>query len=158
MLEVTEACTVCKENYVGMTIKKINHALMCMSCSTERGLHRFSLSNNMDPGEQPSILKCLSQVEEMLIERIAPVLQVTHARGGQYKYSGHTINFPQDNSEIALSLPRQIQHLEILIVCSTNLQGLTYDCYVNRFHIENALTYKIKHDQFYKDVIDLDIV
>lgn len=159
MLEVTHPCFVCKEMYVGMTIKKVNHVLMCMRCYDEKGLHRFSLSNNMDPGEQPSILKCLSQVEEMLISRIAPVLQVTHARGGQYKYSGHTINFPQDISKIAITLPRHVKQLEILIVHRTNLQGLTYDYYVNRFHVMNALAYKMKHDQYYKDVvIDPDAV
>lgn len=84
-------------------------------------------------------------------------MQVTHARGGQYKHSGHTINFPQDISEIAFSLPQKIQDLEILIVRRTNLEGLTYDCYVNRYHIINALTYKIQHDQYYKDVV-IDLV
>ena len=39
----------------------------------------------MDPGNQPSILAVLTRVEEMLISRANPILQVTHARGGQYK-------------------------------------------------------------------------
>lgn len=159
MLEVTQPCSVCKEMYVGMTIKKLNHVVVCMRCYGEKGLHRFSLSNNMDPGEQPSILKSLSHVEEMLISRIALVLQVTHARGGQYKYSGHTINFPQDISDIAITLPWHINQLEILIVRRTNSQGLTYDCYMNGFHVMNALAYKMEHDQYYKDVvIDPDAV
>lgn len=48
----------------------------------------------MDPCEQPLFLRILTQVEEMLIARVNPILQVTHAHGGQYKYSGHTISFP----------------------------------------------------------------
>ena len=48
----------------------------------------------MDPGIQPVVLAVFTQVEEMLISRANPVLQVTHAHGGQYKYSGHTIFFP----------------------------------------------------------------
>ena len=48
----------------------------------------------MDLGIQPLLLAVLTQVEEMLISRANPVLQVTHAHGGQYKYSGHTICFP----------------------------------------------------------------
>jgi len=59
----------------------------------------------MDPGPQPAILTSLSQIEEMLIARVNPILQVTHARGGHYKYSGHTICFPQDITKIANILP-----------------------------------------------------
>ena len=33
----------------------------------------------MDPGNQPAVLVVLTQVEEMLICRASPILQVTHA-------------------------------------------------------------------------------
>ena len=39
----------------------------------------------MDPGKKPHVLAVLTQVEEMLISRANPILQVTHAHGGQYK-------------------------------------------------------------------------
>ena len=58
----------------------------------------------MDPGNQPCELARLTQIQEMLISCVNPILQVTHARGGQYKYSDHTISFPQDISTIAMSL------------------------------------------------------
>ena len=48
----------------------------------------------MDPKERPFVLYILTQVEEMLIERVNPIMQVTHTSGGQYKYSIHTINLP----------------------------------------------------------------
>ena len=48
----------------------------------------------MDPGIQPPVLAVLTQDEEILISHANPVLQVTPAHGGQYKYSGHTICFP----------------------------------------------------------------
>ena len=44
----------------------------------------------------------------MLISRANLILQVTHAHGGQYKYSGHTICFPQDISNIATYLPHLV--------------------------------------------------
>ena len=50
----------------------------------------------MDPGPQVEDLLKLTQVEEMLIACVSPILQVTHAIGGQYKYKGHTISFPQN--------------------------------------------------------------
>lgn len=59
----------------------------------------------MDPGEQPACLQHITQIEEMLIARVSPVLQVTYARRGQLKYSGHTICFPQDITVIATYLP-----------------------------------------------------
>ena len=74
----------------------------------------------MDPGIQPPVLAALTQVEEMLISRATPVLQVTHAHGGQYKYYGHTICFPQDISNIAKYLPHLISELDILVVRKCN--------------------------------------
>ena len=65
----------------------------------------------MVPREQPHILKILTQVEEMLIALINPILQVTHAHGGKYKYSGHTICFPQDISMVAKNFPDVFQSL-----------------------------------------------
>ena len=61
----------------------------------------------MDPGKKPPVLAVLIQVEEMLISIDNPILQVTHAHGGQYKYFGHTICFPQDISNIATYLQYQ---------------------------------------------------
>ena len=78
---------------------------VCNRCKSERGAHHFCRYNSMDPGEQPNILRVLTQVEEMLIAHVNPILQVTHARGGKYKYSDHTISFPQDISTIVQSSP-----------------------------------------------------
>ena len=37
----------------------------------------------MNPGEKPNVLAELTQVEEMLIARASPILQVMHSIGGQ---------------------------------------------------------------------------
>ena len=70
----------------------------------------------MDPSVQPNVLRVLTQVEEMLIARVTPILQVTGAHGGQFKYSGHTISFPQDIQTITKYLPRKIDQLDVLIL------------------------------------------
>ena len=82
-----------------------SHIAICKTCSNEKGIHRFSALNNMDPGDQPTALKKFNQVEEMLIARVGPILQVKHAMGGQYKYRKHTIIFPQDIQTITKILP-----------------------------------------------------
>jgi hypothetical protein len=69
----------------------------------------------MDPSHQPIVLSILTQVEEMLIARVSPILQVRHARGGQYKYSGHTISFPQQIVHIENFLLDRLSNLDILV-------------------------------------------
>ena len=93
----------------------------------------------MDPGPQPAILISLSQIEEMIIARVNPILQVTHARGGQYKYSGHTICFPQDITKIAKMLPQHVENLDILIVTCHSNDHTAYDFIVSRHCVLVAL-------------------
>eukprot|EP01018_Ginkgo_biloba_P038592 Gb_30228 [translate_table: standard] len=124
----------------------------CSRCKHEKHGNRFSLSNNMDSGDQPFVLRILTQVEEMLIARVSPILQVSHAPGGQYKYRGHTISFPQDIYGIEKSLPRHIEKLDILIVRRKGEEGRNYDCIVKRSRVMNALLFKIQHDKYYADV------
>ena len=85
----------------------------------------------MDPGIQPTVLAVLTQVEEMLINHAYPILQVTHAHGGQHKYSFHTICFPQDISNIAKYLPHLISELNILVVHKCNSKNNPYELFVS---------------------------
>ncbi|XP_059076947.1 uncharacterized protein LOC131876152 [Cryptomeria japonica] len=107
----------------------------------------------MDLGPQPEELASLTQVEEMLIARVNPILQVTHATGGQYKYKGHTISFPQNVEHISNILPHTIDHLPIIIVRRRDQRGTNYNFTVNRDRVYKALKYKIEHDKYYSDVI-----
>ena len=158
-LSIAQMCHVCHESYPGIQVLMGSEGPICKRCKQERGSHRFSQWNHMDPGEQPHVLRVLTQVEEMLIARVNPILQVTHARGGQYKYSGHTISFPQDISMIARNLPRRVEDLDFLIVRRRGAQSKYYECYVKRSRVMNALYYKIQMENFYQDVqIDMDSV
>lgn len=102
----------------------------------------------MDPCEQPNVLQLLTQVEDMLIAHVNPILQVTHAHCGQYKYSGHTISFPQDITTITKYFPHKIKYLDLIIVLRTNRHGKHYDFYVSRSHVQNVLAYKIQYDPY----------
>ena len=88
----------------------------------------------------------------MLISHANPVLQVTCAHGGQYKYSGHTIFFPRDISNIAKSLPHLISELEILVVHKCNSTNNPYELFVSHTRVLAALEYKMEKDPYYKDV------
>ena len=70
----------------------------------------------MDPGEEPDVIRLLTQVEEMLITWVNLVLHVSHARGGQYKSSGDTLIFPQGISSIARKLLGWFENLYFLLL------------------------------------------
>ena len=70
----------------------------------------------MDPGEVPDELRDLTEVEEMLIARVFPVMSVYRLRGGQHGYRGNVINFPQDVQEFASRLPRDPSLLDVLVI------------------------------------------
>ena len=78
-----KTCTICSECYLGMHLHQTSCTIICKRCINEKGIHRFLVLNNMDPREQPSVLKRLSHIEEMLIARVDPILQVSHAFRGQ---------------------------------------------------------------------------
>ena len=107
----------------------------------------------MDRKAQPKELANLTQVEEMLIARVSPILQVTHATGGQLKYRGHTISFPQNIESVAKKLPHLVKDLPIIIVHRKDQRGTHYNFKVNRDRVYVALSYNIMHDKLYLDVI-----
>ena len=115
-LSIVQMCYVCLESYPGIVVFRRDEGPICVICRKEHDIHCFSQDSNMNPHKQPTVLSILTQVEEILIARVNPILQVTHARGGQYKYNGHTISFPQDIISIVTTLPRRIEELDILIV------------------------------------------
>ena len=95
----------------------------------------------------------------MLIYRFSPILQVRHARSGQYKYSGHTISFSQQILHITTFLPHHLSELDILVVKRHGGKGKCYDCYVTKYHLINAFLYKIQNDKYYNDVqIDQNVL
>ena len=88
----------------------------------------------------------------MLIIRVNPILQVTHAHGGQYKHFGHTICFPHDISNIATYLPHLISELDIVVVRKWNPTNNPYELFVSCTRVLAALEYKMANDPYYKDV------
>ena len=44
----------------------------------------------------PHALQNLTQIEEMLIDRVLPIMSVYIKPGGQQGYSGHCVNLPQN--------------------------------------------------------------
>ena len=115
-------CIICNEAFPGLIIS----ASSCTRCSRDNKEPKlYSAANNMDPGPVPPVLQNLTQVEEMLISRIMPITSVYRLHHGQYGYTGHVVNLPQDVGAFASSLPRDCTQLDILVV---RLQSKAVPC------------------------------
>ena len=93
-------CICCNESFP--SIKLTSSASVCSRCSRDKQEPKlYSAANNMDPGSVPLALQGLTQVEEMLISPVMPIMSVYQLPLGQYGYSGHVINLPQDVASFA---------------------------------------------------------
>ena len=55
----------------------------------------------------------LTQVEEMAVMPIMSLYRLPH---GQYGYTGHVVNLPQDVASFAQSLPQLPSNLDVLVI------------------------------------------
>ena len=61
--------------------------LTCSRCKGDKKPCRlYSAENDMDPGSVPAELQGLSEVEELLIARVFPILSIYRKHGGQRGY------------------------------------------------------------------------
>ena len=62
------------------------------------------------------LLQGLTQVEEMLVAAVMPIMSIYRLPHGQYGYTGHVINLPQDVMSFAHRLPRLPSDLDVVVV------------------------------------------
>src|SRR5205823_4880137 len=77
-------CLVCNERFlpINLVVREF-----CRRCYADKNpVKKFSAANNMDPGDVPEELQDLTEIEEMLIAQIFPIVSVYCLRGGQYSY------------------------------------------------------------------------
>src|SRR5256885_14183842 len=70
----------------------------------------------MDPRDVLDELKGLTDIKEMLIAQVFTVMTIYRLRGGQTRYRGNVINFPQDINEFTKRLPRHPSTLDVLVI------------------------------------------
>ena len=95
-------CATCSESFPALKVPRTNEC----ACCTRDKKKRFSHDNGMDPGPVPPQLQGLTQVEEMLISAVMPMMSLYRLPLRQYGYSGHVVNLPQDVAMFVTSLPR----------------------------------------------------
>ena len=95
------SCQSCQRSFPGLVIKNDK----CSSCNNILTKELFTQENNMDPGEIPEELQNLTDIEQLLIAQVHPIISLWKIRGAQYAYSGNVINFRQDVNEYITKLP-----------------------------------------------------
>ena len=87
----------------------------------------------------------------MLISAVMPVMSIYRLPHGQYGYSGHVINFPQDVHGFATTLPRLPSEVDILVVRKEKDQTHR-DFRVRRRAVEEALTWLLANNIYYRSI------
>ena len=81
----------------------------------------------------------LTQVEEMLISAVFPIITLNRLPHGQYGYSGHVVNLPQDVASFANSLPHLPNDLDVIVIRKEGAAQTHRDFHVHRSRALSAL-------------------
>jgi hypothetical protein len=107
----------------------------------------------MIQGDIPPALKGLTDIEEMIISLVLPIMQVRYTKGGQLSYQEHVCNFVQDISNIAEHLPCLPEECEVILIRKEGTElGNHVDFIVRRGKVLEALRWKIQHDPAYAHI------
>ena len=109
----------------------------------------LSVENSLIPSSVPLELKDLTHIEEMLIARALPIIQVYIKPGGQRCYSGHCINV----TELATSFPRYPKDLAVIIVKVKGTDNTFKDVTVRKQKVHDALVWLINNNPQYSEVL-----
>ena len=89
----------------------------------------------------------------MLISPVLPIMSIYRLPHGQYSYSGHVINLPQDIASFANSLPRLPSDVNVLVVRREGSdQSTHHDFRVRRDIVLHALQWLLANNKYYKHI------
>ena len=95
----------------------VNSDQICKRCKSDKNrIKLFSPENNMDPQKLPTELSGLTIIEQQLICRISPRMNVHMLKHGGIASSGHCVTFPQDVNEPANNFPRLPNEINLIKV------------------------------------------
>lgn len=138
-------CLTCKEAWpLSNSSKHLKVSeYECFRCKKEKmSPKKFSAENDMIPSKVPPELQGLTQIEEMLIARAFPVIQVyTKPNGGQKAYKGHVLTLPHDLQHIANVLPRYPSDIPVIVFKFDGKDNNSKELKVRRQKVIDALVW-----------------
>ena len=144
-------CSICCERRIQMKMSKTG---VCQRCHADNStIKMFSEENMMNPRKLPPELKDLTVVEQQLISKISPCINVHLLKHGGIGSTGHCVTFPQEVNEPAQIFPRLPQEINIIKVRKQGKNDTTKDFNVRRFKVQSALEWFKQHNPAYSDII-----
>lgn len=133
----------------GQTTPNIPKSI-CNRCKHgKESIKCFSVENDMAMLNE---LKDLTQIEEILIARVLPIMNIyCKPKGGQHAYKGHVITFPCNVQRVADVLPHLPTDLP-LIKIQKNGSISSKDFRVRKIKVLNALTWLRLNNPVYQDI------
>ncbi|OBZ72855.1 hypothetical protein A0H81_07000 [Grifola frondosa] len=104
---VLQACNICHEQGFDLNVRDD----LCSRCKSDKGdlVRKFSPENNMSPVlEHPVCLRNLTDMEEMLISWVLPMMQVRYMRGRQLCYKEHKSIFSSGYRRVFLGCQKKL--------------------------------------------------
>ena len=95
----------------------------------------------------------MSDVEQMLIARLAPTVHVHMLRYGGIASKGHCIAFPQAVQEPATIIPRLPAEVDIIRVRRQGRDDTHEDFRVRRYRVQEALCWLKDNNPAYSDIV-----
>lgn len=139
-------CRNCKAEFPNL---KLNNSI-CNCC--QKDPRKYTLQNNMDPGDIPDHLPELNSIEEMLVALNHPMVVVYRKRGGQHHYSGHVINFPQNISTYVRKLPHTINHIPYYIIFDAKSKSGKVELEADASKLRMWLLWLKKNNDYYRHI------
>ena len=88
----------------------------------------------------------------MLISPVIPLMSIYHLPHGQYGYSGHVINLPQDIPLFVSSLSRQPSDVDIAIIRKKGSENNHHDLCVQRSKILPTLQWLVTNNAYFSNI------
>ena len=146
-------CKSCQEIKITENQKKAKDSL-CQRCQHDKNeIKMFSPENLMDPGDVPEELLNLTVIEQQLICKISPAINVHMLKHGGIGSSGHCVTFPQAIDEPAQIFPRLPAEISLIRVRKQGKNDTTKAFTVRRKKVENALLWLKNNNPVYSNII-----
>ena len=88
----------------------------------------------------------------MLISAVMPIMSLYRLPQGQYGYTGHVVNLPQDVASFTQILPRKPSDLDVIVVRREGANQTHRDLRVRRSVVHRALQWLVIHNQYYRSL------
>ena len=86
----------------------------------------------------------------MLVSAVMPIMSIYRLPHGQYGYSGHVVNLPQDVASFVSSLPRLPSELDVIVVRKEGTNQSYRDFHVRRNVVHRALQWLVINNKYYR--------